>query len=82
MDQLRQRVDDDRRMIAEGGRPLYHATTTYDGSAFDVRIRELPIVHLFVPDASRVLDGARELVARTLGVAPANFDVTTDEEVR
>lgn len=79
MDQLRERIAGDRRLISAGERPLYHATTTYDGSAVDVRVRELPIIHLFVPDAADVLDGARGLIARTLGVPPASFDVTTDE---
>lgn len=79
MDQLRERIANDRRLISAGERPLYHATTTYDGSAVDVRVREMPIIHLFVPDTASVLDGARGLIARTLGVSPASFDVTTDE---
>ncbi len=79
MDELRRRIASDRWRIAAGERPRYHATTTYDGSAVDVRVRELPIIHLFVPDTADVLDGARGLIARTLGVAPASFDVTTDE---
>jgi hypothetical protein len=49
--------------------------TSYDGAAVDVRIRELPIIHLFVPDESGVLDGARGLIARTLGVEPSTFVV-------
>jgi hypothetical protein len=81
MDELRERIAEDRRLIAAGGRPLYHVTTTWDGSAVDVRIRELPIIHLFVPDAAGVPDGARGLIARTLGVAAASFDVATDEVV-
>jgi len=32
-----------------------------------------------VPDTAGVRDGARGLIARTLGVAPVNFDVTTDD---
>jgi len=79
MDELRRRIASDRDLIAAGRRPLYHATTTFDGSAVDVRIRELPIIHLFVPDTAGVRDGARGLIARTLGVAPVNFDVTTDD---
>ena len=79
MDELRDRIDDDRRLISAGARPLYHATTTYDGSAVDVRVRELPIVHIFVPDSAGILAGARGLIARTLGVAPASFDVVDDE---
>lgn len=79
MDELRERISDDRRLISAGVRPLYHVTTTYDGSAVDVHVRELPIVHLFVPDAAGVREGARGLIARTLGVAPASFDVTADE---
>jgi hypothetical protein len=79
MDELRERIAVDRQMISTGERPLYHATTSYDGSAVDVRVRELPIIHLFVPDTAGVLDGARGLIARTLGVAPTSFDVTADE---
>ncbi len=41
-------------------------------------IRELPIVHLFVPDYDRVADGARILVARTLDVDPNTFDVAVE----
>jgi len=78
MDELRDRIGRDRRLIAAGCRPLYHATTTYDGAALDVRVRELPIVHVFVPDSEGVLDGARLLIARTLAVPPTTFDVTTD----
>ncbi len=79
MDELQERIARDLRLVSAGKRPLYHATTTYDGSAVDVRVRELPTVHLFVPDSLDVLDGARGLIARTLGVSPASFDVTTDE---
>jgi hypothetical protein len=71
----------DRRRIAAGERPLYHVTwtTTPDGSTADVTIRELPIMHVFVPDCARVLDAARGLVARTLSVDPASFDVVIDQ---
>ena len=79
MDELRERIAGDRQMISAGERPLYHATTSYDGAAVDVRVRELPIIHLFVPDTAGVLDGARGLIARTLGVPPTSFDVTTEE---
>jgi len=44
----------------------------------DVTIRELPIIHLFVPDHSRVPDGARGLIARTLAVDEASFDLVTE----
>jgi hypothetical protein len=79
MEELRERIAGDRDLISAGRRPLYHATTTYDGSAVDVRVRELPIIHLFVPDTAGVLDGARGLIARTLDLPPATFDVTTDD---
>ena len=79
MDQLRERIASDRQMISAGERPLYHVTTSYDGSAVDVRVRELPIIHLFVPDTAGVLGGAQGLIARTLGVPPGSFDLTTDE---
>ena len=59
---------------------MYHAlwTTSPDGSTGDVTIRELPIIHVFVPDRVRMLDGARGLIARTLAVDPASFDLETD----
>lgn len=71
-------IETDRRRIAAGERPCYHATWTLSPSsgATDVRIVELPLVHLFVPAPSDVLDGARVLVARTLGTDPVAFDVT------
>ena len=78
MDDLTKRVASDRDVIAAGQRPIYHATTTLDGSAVDVRVRELPIIHVFVPDSSGVLDGARGIIARTLNVAPDAFDVMPD----
>jgi hypothetical protein len=76
VDALRDRIDRGRRLIAAGNRPLYHVTTTYDGAAVDVRVRELPIVHLFIPGTEDALEGARGLIARTLDVSPASFDVT------
>lgn len=78
-ERLRAAVGIDRRRIAAGARPMYHATwvTCLDGAA-DVTIRELPIVHLFVPDPSGVPDGARGLIARTLAVDPASFDVVIE----
>jgi hypothetical protein len=45
-----------------------------DGSV-DVTIRELPLIHVFVPDDAGVLAGARLLIARTLAVDPESFDV-------
>lgn len=79
MKELRDHVAAGRRRITRGERPVYHAiwTTSLDG-AVDVRIRELPIIHLFVPDESGVLDGARGLIARTLGVEPSTFVVEPD----
>ena len=74
-------VDSARRRIAAGERLLFHVTwtTTPDGSTVDVTIRELPIIHVFVPDQSRVSDGARGLIARTLAVDPTSFDVVIDQ---
>ena len=63
------------RRIARGERPVFHVVTSWDGSAVDVRIVELPIVHLFVPDTAGVADGARILIARTLGVNPTSFAI-------
>jgi hypothetical protein len=73
---LRTRIRADQQRIASGERPVYHAsgTTGPDGAA-DVTILELPIIHLFVPDAGGVSDGARGLIARTLAVDPSSFDV-------
>ena len=62
---------------------MYHvgSTTTPDG-AVDVTIQELPIIHLFVPDHRGVPDGARGLIARTLAVDEASFDLATEERSR
>ncbi len=77
---LSRAVDRGRELIASGRRPRYHATwtTSLDGSV-DVRIAELPIIHVFVPDPTRVADGARLLIARTLTVDPLAFDIEIDE---
>jgi len=77
---LRTTVETDRRRITAGERPVYHVAwaTTLDGAA-DVTIAELPIIHVFVPDTSRIRDGARLLIARTLAVDPSAFDVVVNE---
>lgn len=78
---LRAAIQAEQRRIAAGNRPLYHATwtTSPDGAPIvDVMIRELPIIHLFVPDYARISDGARILIARTLAVDPASFDVAVE----
>lgn len=79
-DRLRTRVRADRQRIATGERPRYHATWVMcsDGAA-DVTILELPIIHLFVPDHLGVPDGARGLIAGTLAVDAASFDVVIQE---
>ena len=69
-------IEGERRRLARGERPLYHVTwVAAAGGAVDVTIRELPIIHLFVPDSASVLDGARLLIARTLETDPASFEV-------
>jgi hypothetical protein len=77
---LQARIRADRRRVAKGERPVYHATWAdkHDGSS-DVTIVELPLIHLYVPDHDRVQDGARGLIARTLAVDPASFDVLVRE---
>lgn len=76
---LRGAIEAERRRLAKGERPLYHATATAAaGGAVDVSITELPIIHLFVPDHASVLDGARLLIARTLSTDPTSFDVATE----
>jgi hypothetical protein len=65
----------DRERIAMGERPKYRATWTPTGEGADITIVELPIIHLFVAGPDDALDGARVLIARTLGVAQESFDV-------
>jgi hypothetical protein len=80
---LRAAIHAEQRRIAAGNQPLYHATwtTTPDGPPIvDVMIRELPIIHLFVPDYAGVSDGARILIARTLAVDPTAFDVAVEDQ--
>ncbi len=79
---LRAAIHADQRRIAAGNRPLYHAIwrTTPDGPpTVDVMVRELPLIHLFVPDYADISDGARGLIARTLAVDPTSFDVVVEE---
>ena len=76
---LRTRIRADQQRIARGERPLYHATWKTGPEALDVTIRELPLIHLFVPDRLGVTDGARGLIARTLAVDAASFDLVTEE---
>ena len=73
---LEARIRGDLGRIARGERPLYHAiwSDKADGAS-DVTIQELPLVHLYVPDHDRIRDGARGLIARTLAVDAASFDV-------
>jgi len=49
------------------------------GLTADVTVSELPLVHVFVPDHTRVADGARLLIARTLAVEPEAFDLVLVE---
>ena len=76
---LRATVAADRQRIAKGERPLYHATwmPSGDGST-DITIVELPIIHLLVASADHALDGARVLIARTLGAGVESFDVAVE----
>jgi len=62
-----------------GERPVYHVAWRTTPEATDVTIRELPIIHLFVPDHMGVPEGARVLIARTLSVDQASFDLVTKE---
>jgi len=74
-------IEADRRRIAAGERPRYHVTwtvTAWSGSV-DVRIVELPLIHLFVPVPADVLDGARVLVARALDTDDRAFDLALEE---
>ena len=72
---LRQSIQTDRRRVADGERPRYHAVCRLAPEGVDITVRELPIVHLFAPDDERLQDAARLLIARTLGVDPDAFDL-------
>ena len=76
---LRAAIEADRSRVARGERPRYHViwATAVDGS-IDVTVRELPLIHQFVPDEAGVLDGARFLIARALDVDPGAFDVSPE----
>ena len=79
-ERLRTRIRADQRRISRGERPVYHVSWTLspDGTV-DLTIRELPIVHLFVPDHTGVADGARGLIARTLAVDETSFELVPEE---
>ena len=82
---LRVVIRAEKHRIEVGRRPMYHATwrTTPDGPpTVDVMVRELPLIHLFVPDYAEISDGARVLIARTLAVDPRSFDVAVEEAPR
>jgi hypothetical protein len=74
-DRLQTTIMRDRERIARGERPIYHVTWSPAVDAVDVRVAELPLIHLFVPDERRVIDGARLLIARTLDVDPDRFEL-------
>ena len=74
-------IEADRQRIAHGERPIYQVLWAVGPDAVDVTIRELPIIHLFVPDQRAVLDGARLLIARTLAVDPQSFDVAPGQPI-
>jgi predicted component of type VI protein secretion system len=79
---LREAIAIEQKRLGHGERPRYRVTwAPATGGAVDVRIVELPIVHLFVPDTASVLDGARVLIARTLGVDPTAFDVVLSDDL-
>jgi len=71
-------VAEARRRLADGERLVFHVTTEGGGAAIDVRVRELSSVHLYVPDTLGVPDGARGLIAKTLGVDPSSFEVVPE----
>lgn len=58
---------------------MYHARFTTVPEGADVTIRELPIIHLFVPDPLAGLDGARGLIAAKLDVDASSFDLVIEE---
>jgi hypothetical protein len=72
---LRATIMRDRERIARGERPAYTATWTRAIDAIDVRVAELPLIHIFVPDEHGIADGARVLIARALDVATEAFDL-------
>jgi len=76
---LQHGIEEGRRRIAMGERPTYQAITAYDGFAIDVRVRELPIIHIFVADETGVLDAARGIIAEALQVDRFAFDVQPED---
>lgn len=67
-----------RRRLSLGERLVFHVVIEHEGAAIDVRVRELSAVHLYVADLGGVLDGARGLIAKTLGVDPSSFTVVAE----
>ena len=77
---LQARIRTNQRRIARGERPAYHVTwRTPPDCAADLAVLELPIIHLFVATRPGVPDAARGLIAGTLLVDPASFDLVIQE---
>ena len=77
---LRAVVEAEQQRLATGERRLYHVMcTAAAGGAFDVTVRELPTIHLFVPDRATALDGARLLIAQTLATDLNTIDLALED---
>jgi len=76
-------MEDARRRFLRGERPLFHATwnplADVGVELYEVRIRELPGLSMFVNRRSDVPSAARRLIAPDLRIPADAFDVVVED---
>jgi hypothetical protein len=68
------------RLLAGGGRPVFHVQSHNDGRRWIYSIDELPGVFGEAAERDNVVDGARAMIAVWLNVDPDRFDVAVGEQ--
>ena len=68
------------RLLAGGGRPVFHVQSHNDGRRWIYSIEELPGVFGEVAERDEVIAAARAMIAVWLNVGPDRFDVAVGEQ--